>query len=69
MEYHTYFYEGPVYEFDTCVARCWKSKTIAPSEAKAISNLTYQFKKKYKKLPNCKIILKGKLTTFSEGVE
>lgn len=39
-------YNGPVMEFDTCIANHWRGETFAPSEAKAKSNLTYQFKKK-----------------------
>ena len=39
-----YFYDGPVMEFDICIADHWKGETMANSKKKAISNLTYQFK-------------------------
>lgn len=43
-----YAYDGPVMEFDTCVASRWKGSTYAESESKARSNLAYQYKKKHK---------------------
>lgn len=43
-----YSYDGPVMEFDNCVANRWIASTRAVSEKKARSNLTYQFKKKNK---------------------
>lgn len=42
---HKYKYEGPVMVFGVCVANHWKGETAAVSEAKARSNLAYQFKK------------------------
>lgn len=56
-----YSYEGPVMEFDKIVANNWKSSTVATSEAKARSNLAYQFKKQFGKTPNSKITLPGKI--------
>lgn len=56
-----YIYEGPVMEFDRCIACNWKSETTAVSEAKAKSNLTYQFKKQYNYAPWTKITLPGEL--------
>lgn len=56
---HQYSYEGPVMEFDRVIADRWASKTCAPSERKARSNLTYQFKKQYNKTPGTKISLPG----------
>ena len=49
-----YLYDGPVMEFDNCVANRWTASTRAVSEKKARSNLTYQFKKKKskKKIPS-----------------
>ena len=47
-----YLYDGPVMEFDTCVANRWKASTYAVSEKKAKSNLAYQYKKKNNKVPN-----------------
>ena len=46
-----YSYDGPVMEFDNCVANRWIASTRAVSEKKARSNLTYQFKKKNNRLP------------------
>lgn len=37
-------YKGPVMEFNTLLADSWEGETVAPSEKKARSNLTYQFK-------------------------
>lgn len=57
-----YSYDGPVKEFDKIIANNWSSTTMAPSEAKARSNLIYQFKKQFGKAPNSKITLPGKIT-------
>lgn len=57
---YEYQYSGPVMRFDTCIAHCWKATTIAPSEAKARSNLKYRFKKENSLAPNAKISLPGK---------
>lgn len=59
-----YSYDGPVMEFDRCVANRWKASTYAVSEKKARSNLTYQYKKKNNKLPNTMITLPGKLISI-----
>lgn len=56
-----YAYDGPVMEFQTCVANRWKGSTYAVSEKKARSNLAYQFKKQNNRLPSTKITLPGKL--------
>lgn len=58
-----YSYEGPVMEFGKCVASVWKGSTYAVSEKKARSNLIYQFKKTYDRLPQTKITLSGKIAT------
>lgn len=42
---HKYVYEGPVMVFENCVTYNWKGETCAVSEAKARSNLAYQFKR------------------------
>ena len=41
-----YQYDGPVMRFDDCVQHRWKATTVAPTEAKAKSNLAYRYKKK-----------------------
>ena len=52
-----YMYDGPVMEFDTCVANRWQGSTYAASEKKARSNLVYQFKKKTNRIPSTRIQL------------
>jgi hypothetical protein len=56
-----YSYSGPVLEFDRVVTNNWQAQTYATSEAKARSNLTYQFKKVNGKEPKTKITLPGKV--------
>lgn len=62
-----YTYAGPVLEFDKIVTNCWRGQTYAVSEAKARSNLAYQFKRENGKVPRSKITLPGKIV--AEGVE
>ena len=64
-----YFYDGPVLEFDRIVANHWTASTRAESEKKARCNLAYQFKMKYGRTPNSKIIIPGKLTIVEGGKE
>lgn len=59
--YNKYSYDGPVEEFGKCVTTRWTASTLAPSEAKARSNLAYQYKKEYGKIPNTKVTLPGKI--------
>lgn len=56
-----YQYDGPVMRFDDCVQHRWKATTVAPTEAKAKSNLAYRYKKENGLMPNTKITLPGKL--------
>ena len=58
---HEYVYEGPVVEYDRVVAHRWMGKTMAPSEAKARSNLAFQFKKQNGRAMTNKITLPGKV--------
>ena len=58
---HHYIYNGPVMEFDSCVANRWYGSTYAVSEKKARSNLAYQFKKAFNRIPSTKISLPGKV--------
>ena len=55
-----YIYDGPVKEFDKLISEHWKGETIAPSEAKARSNLAYQYKRDHGYIPNAKISLSDK---------
>lgn len=65
QEYHKYIYDGPVMEFDKCVADHWKGETMAPTENKARNNLAYQYKQKHNKIPATKIKLTGKIEMVS----
>ena len=56
-----YTYDGPVKVFDRCVADHWKGETIAVSERKARSNLTYQYKKSHNLIASVKVTLTGKI--------
>lgn len=58
---HKYVYEGPVMMFNTLVAERWKGETMAPSESKARSNLTYQFKTQNNRLAGSKYTLPGEI--------
>lgn len=58
---YLYMYSGPVNKFGLTVHSHWKGYTYAVSEAKARSNLTYQFKKEFGMAPNEKITLQGKV--------
>lgn len=60
-ERHKYVYDGPVMMFDTLVAERWKGETMAPTESKARSNLTYQFKTQNNRLPGSRYSLPGKI--------
>lgn len=56
-----YIYNGPVMEFDRCVADNWHGETMAPSEAKARNNLAYQYKKSNNRVSGARITLPGKI--------
>lgn len=58
---HKYEYDGPVYEFDTCVLGRWQASTIAVSEEKARSNIAFQYKRDFRKPVRTPIKLPGKL--------
>ena len=58
---YLYLYDGPVMEFEKCIANRWSSSTYAVSEKKARSNLAYQFKKKYNRIAGSNISLPGKI--------
>ena len=62
-----YTYCGPVLEFDRIIANRWQGQTYAATEAKARSNLAYQFKRDNGRVPRSKITLPGKIVI--EGVE
>ena len=56
-----YSYNGPVKEFDNVISEHWSGETMANSEAKAKSNLTYQYKKSHNRTAASKISLPGKI--------
>lgn len=58
---NTYYYSGPVMEFDRRIADKWDGSTRAVSEKKARANLIYQYKVSNGKAPRSKITLPGKL--------
>jgi len=62
-----YMYDGPVMEFNRCIANRWTGETYAVSEAKARSNLTYRFKKESGRIPKTKISLPGKIIKVKGG--
>ena len=57
-----YNYDGPVLRFDNVVSNRWKASTIAPTKARAKSNLAYRYKKENGLMPNTKITLPGKMS-------
>lgn len=57
-----YIYNGPVMEFEKCIADHWEASTYAISEKKARSNLIFRFKKETSRMPYTKIALPGKIT-------
>lgn len=63
--YHKYTYDGPVLEFDKCVADHWKGETMALTERKAKSNLAYQYKKQNNRNAGVKVTLPGKIKMVS----
>lgn len=58
---HNYEYEGPVMVFGICVMNHWKGVTRAVSEAKARSNLAYQWKKQNNRVAGSNITLPGRI--------
>ena len=60
-EYHTYVYDGPVMFFDKLVADHWRGETMAVSEKKARSNLSYQAKKQLNLIAGTRVTLPGKI--------
>lgn len=58
-----YYYNGPVMVFGKFVGD-WKGETIADNEAKAKSNLAYQFRKQNNRARNTVIEFPNKLKTI-----
>ena len=64
MQKHRYYYNGPVKIFDRFVSTHWESETIAVSETKARSNLSYQYKKSHNLIASTKVTLPGEITVI-----
>lgn len=56
-----YTYNGPVRMYENVLTSHWKAETVAESEAKARSNLVYQYKKTHGLDMFAKITLTGKI--------
>ena len=56
-----YIYNGPVIEFEKCIANHWEASTYAISEKKARNNLIFRFKQETHRAPYTKISLPGKI--------
>lgn len=69
MGRYEYTYRGPVMEFDICIERNWTATTWAQSPSKALSNLTYRYKKEHDRASQAKISLPGKLVVKVDGKE
>lgn len=63
-----YYYDGPVMEFERCIANHYRASTCAVSESKAKQNLAYRFKKETNRLPTAKITLPGKIIMVESEV-
>lgn len=61
---NTYYYNGPVMEFDRIIADHWSASTRATSEKKARCNLAYKFKMETGRVPRSNITIPGKLKTI-----
>ena len=57
MDVKKYYYNGPVMGEDHCVQENWEGETMAVSERKAKSNLTYRWKMQHGYAPTSKISL------------
>ena len=55
--YRKYIYDGCVLLFNDIIATNWHGETMAPTEAKARSNLIFQFKKQNGLAPSAKVSL------------
>lgn len=64
-----FLYDGPVLEFDKIISNRWCGQTYAVSEAKARTNLAYQFKRETGRIPRSKISLPGKIIQKEELIE
>ena len=61
MNRSVYIYDGPVLEFGRVITQRWQGRTVAVSEAKARSNLAYQYKQATGRVPATRITLPGSI--------
>lgn len=61
-DYKKYTFKGEVLRFDQVIEWNWQATTVAPSERKAYSNLTYRYKEENDFAPYTNIILDGVMT-------
>ena len=65
---YKFVYHGPVLYFDRLASGEWKAETIAETDKKALSNLSYQCKKKANLVPGSKITLDKRYLKKVEGL-
>lgn len=63
-----YSYDGPVMLFNQCVENNWHGETVAKTERKAKSNLTYQWKKRNNRVAGSVVTLPGKVQIVKEDI-
>ena len=68
-DYRKYVYDGCVLLFDNIIATNWHGETMAPTEAKARSNLIFQFKKQNGLAPSAKVGLTANKIKCMEEIE
>lgn len=57
---YKYYYDGPVMIFEKCVSNRWRGETVAPTNKKALCNLSYQYKTQNKLCATAKVKLSNK---------
>lgn len=62
MDAKKYRYRGPVMGVDRCIQEDWEGETMAVSERKAKSNLSYRWKRQHGYAPTYPISLPQSLT-------
>lgn len=62
-------YKGPVTSFDRVITESWIGVTWAPSEAKALANLSYQYKKEHNLIVGTRIDLSADFLREVSSIE
>jgi len=60
MENKVYSYDGPVFHFERAITNRWTGYTSAPTERKALANLSFKAKTKFGYDKGAKITLDSK---------